>query len=133
MHSFANRHSSFIFRCHHNSSYFFFFFFSLSLFFEIGFFLCVPGYPWTCSVDQAVLELRDLPASVSCVLGLMAFTTAARLKLFLKWIEVVVIWWLRKVPMNLTYIKILKHLTNPTKQLHLNQLWFVKNTLCRNL
>ena len=33
----------------------------------------------TCSVDQAGLELRDLPATASGVLGLKACATAARL------------------------------------------------------
>jgi hypothetical protein len=37
--------------------------------FETGF-LCSPGCPGTHSVDQAGLELRNLPASVSQVLGL---------------------------------------------------------------
>jgi hypothetical protein len=36
-----------------------------------GFFVCGPGCPGTCSVDQPVLELRDLTASASKVLGLM--------------------------------------------------------------
>jgi hypothetical protein len=34
-----------------------------------------PGCPGTHSVDQAGLELRNLPASASRVLGLKAFTT----------------------------------------------------------
>jgi hypothetical protein len=36
---------------------------------------CVFDCPGTCSVGQAWLELRDLPASVSWVLGLKAFAT----------------------------------------------------------
>jgi hypothetical protein len=43
-------------------------------FFETGFF-CSPGCPGTHSVDQAGLELRNPPASVSRVLGLKACTT----------------------------------------------------------
>jgi hypothetical protein len=43
-------------------------------FFETGF-LC----PGTYSVDQAGLELRNLPASASQVLGLKACATTARL------------------------------------------------------
>ncbi|GAB1290912.1 NAD-dependent protein deacylase sirtuin-5, mitochondrial [Apodemus speciosus] len=31
---------------------------------------CSPGCPGTHSIDQAVLELRNLPASASQVLGL---------------------------------------------------------------
>ena len=34
--------------------------------------LCSPGCPKTCSVDQGGLELRDLPASESKMLGLKA-------------------------------------------------------------
>jgi hypothetical protein len=34
-----------------------------------------PGYPGTHSVDQAGLELRNLPASASQVLGLKACAT----------------------------------------------------------
>jgi hypothetical protein len=41
--------------------------------------LCSPGCPGTHSVDQAGLELRNLPASASQVLGLKACTTTARL------------------------------------------------------
>jgi hypothetical protein len=37
--------------------------------------LCSPGYPGTHSVDQARLELRDLPASASRVLGIKACAT----------------------------------------------------------
>ena len=38
-----------------------------------------PGYPGIHSVDQAGVELRNLPASASRVLGLKACTTTARL------------------------------------------------------
>ena len=41
--------------------------------------LCSPGCPGTHSVDQAVLELRNPPASASRVLGLKACATTARL------------------------------------------------------
>jgi hypothetical protein len=41
--------------------------------------LCSPGCPGTHSVDQAGFKLRNLPASVSQVLGLKACTTTARL------------------------------------------------------
>jgi hypothetical protein len=37
--------------------------------------LCSPGCPGTHSIDQAGLELRNLPASVSQVLGLKTCTT----------------------------------------------------------
>ena len=43
-------------------------------------FLCSPGCPGTHSADQAVLELRDPPASASQVLGLKASTILFRLK-----------------------------------------------------
>jgi hypothetical protein len=39
--------------------------------------LCSPGCPRTHFVDQADLELRNLPASASQVLGLKAYTTTA--------------------------------------------------------
>ena len=39
--------------------------------------LCSPGYPGAHSVDQAGLELRDLPASASRVLRLKACTIVA--------------------------------------------------------
>jgi hypothetical protein len=38
--------------------------------------LCSPGCPGICSVDQAVLKLRDGPASVSQVLELTVCVTA---------------------------------------------------------
>jgi hypothetical protein len=37
--------------------------------------LCSPGYPGTHFVDQAGLELRNLPASASQVLGLKVCAT----------------------------------------------------------
>ena len=41
--------------------------------------LCSLGYPGAHSVDQAGLELRNLPFSASQVLGLKACATTARL------------------------------------------------------
>ena len=41
--------------------------------------LCSPGCPETHSVDQAGLELRNLPASASQVLGLKVCATTAQL------------------------------------------------------
>jgi hypothetical protein len=41
--------------------------------------LCSSGCPGTCSVDQASLELRNLPASASQVLWLKACVTTAQL------------------------------------------------------
>jgi hypothetical protein len=38
--------------------------------------LCIPGCPGTHSVDQAGLELRNLPASASPMVGLKVCTTA---------------------------------------------------------
>jgi hypothetical protein len=40
--------------------------------------LCIPGCPGTHFVDQAGLELRNLPASASRVLALKACATIAR-------------------------------------------------------
>jgi hypothetical protein len=74
--------SNFKYRGIENSSSFFVCF---VLFFGFGFFpqdkvsLCSPGCPGTHFVDQAGLELRNLPASASQVLGLKACTTTALL------------------------------------------------------
>jgi hypothetical protein len=48
-------------------------------FFETGFLCIAPACPGTHSVDQAGLELRNLPASASRVLGLKACATTAQL------------------------------------------------------
>jgi hypothetical protein len=48
-------------------------------FFQDSVSLCSPGCPGNNSVDQAGLELRNSPASVSQVLGLKACATTARL------------------------------------------------------
>jgi hypothetical protein len=45
------------------------------LFFQDRISLCIPGYPGTHFVDQAGLELRNLPASAFRVLGLKACAT----------------------------------------------------------
>jgi hypothetical protein len=69
------------------SQIFFFFFF----FFKIGFFFVAlkkSGCPGAHSVDQVGLELRNLPASASHVLGLKACTTTARLQFLFYWILV---------------------------------------------
>jgi hypothetical protein len=50
------------------------------VYFEAGF-LCSPGCPGTHFVDQAGLELRNLPASASRVLGLKACATMPRMTL----------------------------------------------------
>jgi hypothetical protein len=42
-----------------------------------------PGCPGTYSVDQAILELRNLPASASQVLGLKSCATTALLEILL--------------------------------------------------
>ena len=49
------------------------------LFFRDRVSLCIPRCPGTHFVDQAGLELRNPPASVSQVLGLKACATTARL------------------------------------------------------
>jgi hypothetical protein len=54
---------------------FLFFFFSFFLVFRDRVSLCSPGCPGTHFVDQAGLELRNLPASASQVLGLKACDT----------------------------------------------------------
>jgi hypothetical protein len=47
------------------------------LFFQDRVFLCSPDCPGTHTVDQAGLELRNLPASASQVLGLKVYATTA--------------------------------------------------------
>jgi hypothetical protein len=44
--------------------------------------LCSPGYPGTHFVDQTGLELRNLPASASRVLGLKACATTPATEFF---------------------------------------------------
>jgi hypothetical protein len=56
-------------------SVFFFFFFFFLVFLRQGVSLCSLGCPGTHFVEQAGLELRDLPASASQVLGLKVCTT----------------------------------------------------------
>jgi hypothetical protein len=53
------------------------FFFGFGSFVKTGL-LCSPGCPGTHSVDQAGLELRDLLAFASQVLGLKAYVTKWR-------------------------------------------------------
>jgi hypothetical protein len=48
--------------------------------------LCSPGCPGTHSVDQAGLELRNLPVSASRVLGLKACATTPGLPLCFDWL-----------------------------------------------
>jgi hypothetical protein len=62
--------------------YLFFFILFFLGFFKTGF-LCSPGCPGTHFVNQAGLELRNLPASASQVLGLKVCTTTARHGIFL--------------------------------------------------
>jgi hypothetical protein len=54
---------------------FFCFVFLFFVFFQDRVFLYSPGCSGTHSVDQAGLELRNLPASASLVLGLKACAT----------------------------------------------------------
>jgi hypothetical protein len=61
---------------------FFLFWFGLVLVFQDRVSLCSPDCPGTHFVDQAVLELRNPPASVSRVLGLKACATTAWLDFF---------------------------------------------------
>jgi hypothetical protein len=61
---------------------FYLFIYLFILFFRDRVSLCSPGCPGTHSVDQAGLELRNLPASASQVLGLKACATTARLFIY---------------------------------------------------
>jgi hypothetical protein len=61
----------------------FFFWFLVFVFFRDRVSLYSPGSPGTHSVDQAGLELRNLPASAFQVLGLKVCATTARLTTFL--------------------------------------------------
>jgi hypothetical protein len=49
--------------------------------------LCSPGCPGTQFVDQAGLELRNLPASASQVLGLKACATTPGPAFCFKWLK----------------------------------------------
>jgi hypothetical protein len=60
--------------------YLFIFIFIFFFFFQGRVSLCSPGCPGTHSVDQADLELRSLPASVSQVLRFKACATTAWLR-----------------------------------------------------
>ena len=53
--------------------------------------LCLPGCPGTYFVDQAVLELRNPPASASRVLGLKSCSTMTWLPLFLYSIYILIV------------------------------------------
>jgi hypothetical protein len=66
---------------------FLFFSFLFFFFFQDRVSLYNPSCPGTHSVDQAGLELRNLPASASQVLGLKACTTIARLYISLVLLE----------------------------------------------
>jgi hypothetical protein len=59
--------------------------------------LCSPGCPGTHFVDQAGLELRNLPASLSLVLGLKACTTTPGNKQFLTYFVIKNIIWVSDV------------------------------------
>jgi hypothetical protein len=59
-------------------------FFVLFSFFRNRVSLCSPGCPGTHFVDQTGLELRNLPASASQVLGLKACATTAQPRSFFK-------------------------------------------------
>jgi hypothetical protein len=63
-----------------SSLFFSFLFFFFSFWDRVS--LCSPGYPGTCSVDQAGLELRDPPASPSWVLELKVWTATWPHKMF---------------------------------------------------
>jgi hypothetical protein len=78
--------------CHHMTpkpnqrTHSFFFFFSLFLFFERDrVSLYSPGCPGTHFVDQAGLELRDLPASASRVLGTFLYIVVFQRAEVLDW------------------------------------------------
>jgi hypothetical protein len=60
--------------------------FFVCLFFRDRVSLCSPGCPGTHFIDQAGLELRNLPASASPVLGLKACATTPGWIFFFNWI-----------------------------------------------
>jgi hypothetical protein len=62
------------------------------LFFQDRVSLCSPGCPGTHSVDQAGLELRNLPASASQVLGLKACAITPSLETLFFKVEAPVPW-----------------------------------------
>jgi hypothetical protein len=73
--------------------------------------LCSPGYPGTYSVDQTGLELRNLPASASRVLGLKACATTPGLAfsffLFFFWHFQFLIFHLKKLFHQLNHFEVL--------------------------
>jgi hypothetical protein len=68
----------------HQTFYYYYYLFWFGLVFPDRVSLCIPGCPGTHSVDQAGLELRNLFASASQVLGLKACTAAWQFINFLK-------------------------------------------------
>jgi hypothetical protein len=75
-----------------------FFFVCLFVCFRDRVSLCSPGCPGTHFVDQAGLELRNLPASSSQVLGLKACATIAQPTMIFLVLEEEIedmAWWLR--------------------------------------
>jgi hypothetical protein len=76
-HTHTHTHTYIYIYIYHKHTFFFFFcFFVLS--FETRVSLCSPGCPGIHCVDQAGLELRNLPASASQVLGLKVCATTAQ-------------------------------------------------------
>ena len=86
-------------------SFFFFFYF---LWDRVS--LCLPGCPGTYFVDQAVLELRNPPASASRVLGLKSCSTRTRLPLFLYSIYILIV---TPIPFHLPQSLITDSLLSP--------------------
>ena len=72
--------------------------------------LCLPGCPGTHFVDQAVLELRNPPASASRVLGLKSCSTRTRLPLFLYSIYILIV---TPIPFHLPQSLITDSLLSP--------------------
>jgi hypothetical protein len=64
-------------------------FFFLFVFSRQGVALCSPGCPGTHFVDQAGLELRNLPVSASQVLGLKTCATTTQLTSYIFFLELI--------------------------------------------
>jgi hypothetical protein len=79
---------------HNDIHIYIYYFFVVVFVFQDRVSLCSSGYPGTHSVDQAGLELRNLPASASQVLGLKACATTAQLYITYIYMHISIIYYI---------------------------------------